>query len=322
MDRNIKLLGNNYSNVPAVNLPVTPTQLFPDSTVACTQSGGSSYGYYGVISGGSTVYRHEAIDCVVDGVSYHLPLDPDVHGWSGGYLGYGACYGSASSMDYSTYDFRIENEDGAGSWRIWSKDSKTRTVSAMSFDTAKFTEVSDTTALADKVLTGYNFYNSDGELTAGTLTLSGSSYTLLKSVEVTANTNVTTATSLTTITVGSDAVNKSKIIYVKIRDKAGKRAGYFYGSDCMFFNYQKANNSSSNLTYGARAIHRYSSSNTWSTYTGGTTTGYGVYAYSITSAGVINIYTRYNSSYSLTINGTYTVEIYALDFPNNDGPYV
>lgn len=139
--------------------------------------------------------------------------------------------------------------------------------------------------------------------------------------EVTTSTTSTSAASLTTIDVGSSIVDASKIIYVRIRDKEGKRAGYFYGSDTFFMNYQKANNATSALTYGGRFIHRYSTSNTWATYTGGTTTGYGVYPYSITSAGVLNIYQRYSSSYSLTVNGTYTVEVYTLTFPDNVSPY-
>lgn len=150
---------------------------------------------------------------------------------------------------------------------------------------------------------------------------SGSSYTLITSKEVTANTTSTSAASLTTLALGSANYRADKIIYVKIRDKAGKRAGYFYGSDTFFFNYQKANNSTSELTYAARAIHRYSGSSVWSTYIPSTTTGYGVYAYSIASDGTLNIYRRYNSNYSLTINGTYVIEAYVLNTDDGTSPY-
>lgn len=146
-------------------------------------------------------------------------------------------------------------------------------------------------------------------------------YTLLASKELTVSTTSTSAASAGTVSAGTDAWTKDKIIYVRIRDKAGKRAGYFYGSDVYFINFQAANESTTTLTQASRLIHRYSSSNAWTTYCAGTTTGYGVYGHSITSDGTVNIYHRYNSTYSLTIDGTYTVEVYSLDFPNLISPF-
>ena len=142
-----------------------------------------------------------------------------------------------------------------------------------------------------------------------------SPWTKVHSEQVTANTTGTSAASLKSITI-SGIYTKSKIIYVRIRDKAGKRAGYFLGSDCFFINYQDANSSGSALTYAGRLIHRYTSDSKYAMYSGATTTGYGVYAYDINTSGRLRIYTRYSSSYSLTINGTYTVEVYTLDYPD------
>ena len=144
-----------------------------------------------------------------------------------------------------------------------------------------------------------------------------SSWKLIATAAVTTATTSTSSTSLTTVTVGSSIFTKDKVIWVKIRDNAGKRAGYFVGSDNLFINYYDANNATTTLTYAGRFIHRYTTSNVWNTYIGSTTTGYGIYAYSITSAGVVAIYRRYNSTYSLTIDGTYAIEIYALDYPTN-----
>ena len=48
---------------------------------------------------------------------------------------------------------------------------------------------------------------------------------------VTANTDSTTATNLTTITIPSDIYVDTKILYVKVRDNAGPREGYFF---CFF----------------------------------------------------------------------------------------
>jgi len=150
--------------------------------------------------------------------------------------------------------------------------------------------------------------------------ISGPSYTKLGETTLTVNTTSASAASAGSLNLGSTAVNAGKILYVRIRDTAGKRDGYFYGSDTYFLNYVKANNSTSTLTYAPRAIHRYKDGSFY-TYNGATTTGYGVYAYSLTSAGVLNIYRRYNGSYSLTINGTYKVEAYLLDTPDGVSPF-
>ena len=146
-------------------------------------------------------------------------------------------------------------------------------------------------------------------------------YTKLGETTLTVNTTATSAASAGTLNLGSTAVNAGKILYVRIRDTAGKRAGYFYGSDCFLFNYQKANGTTTTNTYFSRTIIRYSSESDFATYPCATTTGYGVYAYSLTNAGVLNIYRRYNSSYSLTINGTYKVEAYLLDAPDGVSPF-
>lgn len=141
----------------------------------------------------------------------------------------------------------------------------------------------------------------------------GSSWKLLGKTTITTSSTSTTATNVGTFSI-PEAYDGDKVIMVRVRDKAGPRAGYFYGSDSFFMNYQDASGGTSTITYAGRLIHRRTTSNTYSTYVGATTTGYGVYGYSITSAGVVNIYRRYNSNYSLTINGTYIVEVWALDY--------
>lgn len=151
--------------------------------------------------------------------------------------------------------------------------------------------------------------------------IAGCSYTLIASKEQSVNTTSTSASSATTLSLGSAAYTADKIIYVRIRDKAGKRAGYFYGSDNYIFNYNQANGGTGEVTTVARLIHRYSTSNQFATYVGATTTGYGVYAYSITSNGTLNIYRRYNSTNSLTINGTYLIEAYYLEPQGGTKPF-
>ena len=188
--------------------------------------------------------------------------------------------------------------------------------------TARFTEVSPTTAIASDVASGKVFFLADGTQTTGTSSGGGSSnWTLLHEEDISANTTSTTAASLKSITGITGAWDDSVIIYCRIRDKAGARAGYFYGSDTFWINWQKANNSTTAPTTAGRIIHRYTSSSTWGQYVGATTTGYGVYGYDINSSGRVRIYTRYSSSYSLTINGTYRVQIYKLTYPDGKSPF-
>lgn len=160
----------------------------------------------------------------------------------------------------------------------------------------------------------------DDRIISITGTLSGSSWTLLGYKDLTVSTTSTTAAAITNGTLTySAAYTSNKIVYVKVRDKAGPRSGYFIGSDTIFFNPYPANSATTDLTSSLKAIHRYNNG-TYTTYN--TTSGYGIYPYSITYAGVITMYSRYSSTNTLTINGTYRVEVYTLDYPTNAGnPY-
>lgn len=180
-------------------------------------------------------------------------------------------------------------------------------------------DISDTTATASDVASGKEFYGKDGVKTTGTAS-GGSSWTLLGSQEFTVNTTETSAKSVGSLTL-SGAWDKNKIIYVRVRDKAGKRANYFLGSDTFFINYQAANDSTSTLSVAGRYCFRYYTQSTTGkgTYGGsstGSTTGYGVYGHSITNAGKVNIYRRYNATNTTTINGTYKVDVYGLEYPD------
>lgn len=143
-----------------------------------------------------------------------------------------------------------------------------------------------------------------------------SSWTKLGETDISVTSTSTSAASAGTIACGSAAFTKDKIIYVRIRDKAGKREGYFLGSDTFFININKANGSTSTFNMAGRFIHRYTTSSQYDLSLGAIQNGYGVYAYSITNSGTVNIYRKYNSTNSLTIDGTYHVEVYALDYPD------
>lgn len=178
--------------------------------------------------------------------------------------------------------------------------------------TALFTDVTPTTASAADVAQGKIFFDASGSQQTGTASGGGgSNWTLLGSTELTVNTTSTSAASAGTISCGATAADKDAIIYVRVRDTEGKRAGYFAGSDAYFMNYNKANASTSAFAVPAVLCYRYTTSSAWA----GTAGQYGVYGYSISNAGVVTIRRRYNSNYSLTINSTYSVDVFKLTYP-------
>lgn len=121
----------------------------------------------------------------------------------------------------------------------------------------------------------------------------------------------TTASMVGSKSFGASIYTKDKVVYIRIRDKAGKRKGYYTGGDYFFINPYPANEATSTLSSGARLSHRYSSGGTF----GQTASSYGVYAYSISSGGNLVIRACYNSTYSLAIDGTYLVDVFTLDYP-------
>ena len=171
------------------------------------------------------------------------------------------------------------------------------------------TTIASNGAAATDIASGKLAY-VNGALITGTAT-GGSSWTQIGSTtQLTVNTTSTSAASAGTIALGSSAYTKDKIIYVRIRDKEGKRNGYFYGSDTYFMNYWKANGATTTLSVVAQCHYRYNNN-----ALAATAGAYGVYGYSINSSGTLTIRRRYNSTNTLTINSTYLVDVYELTPP-------
>lgn len=135
--------------------------------------------------------------------------------------------------------------------------------------------------------------------------------TLIDERTVAVSTTSTQAATAATIT-NSALATKDKIIWVHIRDTNGKRAGYFYGSDTFFINWQKGNNSTSTFTTPTVNCLRVSTSDLYASTVG----QYGVYGYSISNAGALIVRRRYNSNYTLTIDGNFKISTYTLDLPS------
>lgn len=219
--------------------------------------------------------------------------------------------------------------------------------------TAKFSDASITTAGPSDVAEGKIFLLADGTQATGTASGGGGSSTLITKT-ITANgtysaedddadgyssvtVNVpssaasswtkvaetsyqvsTTSTSSATVdtyaTGRSDLWTSNKWVYVRIRDTAGKRAGYFYGSDQFFYNIIPANGATgTSVGTALRTYIRYTTAGVFSVAAATGADGYGIWADTLYSDGRVRIRRRYSNTNSLTINGTYKVEVYLLD---------
>lgn len=152
---------------------------------------------------------------------------------------------------------------------------------------------------------------------------SDSSYTLLFTGTYEVNTTSTTVVTVAEVPI-SDLRTLNKIIYVKVRDKNGKRAGYFYGSDSFFVDFHKANGSTTAQMFAMRCLYSYDSSmklkGTGASSIFASTDSDGVCGSAITNSNILKITAEYNSSIVGTINSEYQVDVYYLDWPDNDSP--
>jgi hypothetical protein len=143
----------------------------------------------------------------------------------------------------------------------------------------------------------------------------GYGYTKLAEQDFTVITSSTTQTDVGTIACGSEAFTSDKMLYVRIRDKAGKRPGYFLGVDQLYVNINSANHTNGTIV-PSTSLLGYDSNGTFKS----TTTRNGVFSNQLSSDGKLTITAKYNSSYG-AIDGTYHVEVYLLDWPDGVSPF-
>ena len=143
-----------------------------------------------------------------------------------------------------------------------------------------------------------------------------SSWTKVAETSYQVSTTSTAAATVATWATGhSEIWTSDKIVYVRIRDTAGKRAGYFYGSDNFLVNVVPLLRTTTSTATTVHYAIRYTSDSKYELVASIGPTCYGVFSDTLYSDGRIRIRSRYSNNSSLTINGTYKVEVYLLDPP-------
>jgi len=175
-------------------------------------------------------------------------------------------------------------------------------------------DVSDTTATEQDVANGKVFHKNDGTQALGIS--SASSYTKLAEKDLTYNTTNTSITKIEDWNVGSEVFTKYKMIYIRVRDKEDKRNNYFLGLDQFIINTNAGNNTLNNYNVSLKCTTSIDNNGTYVTNLSSGGSAYGIFVSSVNNDSTVTLSSRYNSTNSKTINGTYHIEVYALDWPN------
>ena len=143
-----------------------------------------------------------------------------------------------------------------------------------------------------------------------------SNWTKVAETSYQVSTTNTSGTAVATWATGhSEIWTSSKWVYLRIRDTSGKREGYYYGGDQFFYNVVPINGTSSSYVTSAVCLYTRYSSSKFTVVASSSASSYGVFADRLYANGDLRIRARYSSSNTLTINGTYKVEVYLLDPP-------
>ena len=145
-----------------------------------------------------------------------------------------------------------------------------------------------------------------------------SSYKLLAKKTVDVSTTNTSATTVATFAL-PETWTYQKMIYVKVCRTEVPEAGNFYGHDTFFALSGVYNGSETAQTTANRALYKVNANKKWGATFG---VAYGVYGASIDPDGTVTVSARYSSTYTGTVSGTFDIEVYTLDWPDNETPFV
>ena len=145
----------------------------------------------------------------------------------------------------------------------------------------------------------------------------GSSYHLLYSEEIEDSYSSTTAATLREIDLSEDLPAGGDALLLFQARRTTKSGGYFYGgiAICQLVPGWDAVDAGNSSFIGE--FFSYTNANKWHF----TTTKYGIYADTVTKEGVLTIKHKYNSTIAATINGTYTIGVYLLDYAPGGNPF-
>ena len=325
---NITLLGASYTDVPAVDLPQTGggtvrfyenggggggviTETVMDATITATDQDTSGY-----VMWVKTQWIDYMSETLVDDTNYIVTLDGTPYlCHANAVYGGGDIYCGDTEIVWGTpansiYPFAIGSyASGNVQWMIG--DNQPHSVKV-----EKVISMSDSTTLTTKTITTNGTYSAEdddadgySEVTVNVPSGAASSWT--KIAETSYQVSTTGTYNVMLRTGNTDIWTSDKLLYIRIRDTAGPRSGYFYGSDNFVPNFKALSGSETATTNILKNCYKYSSG-AYSTFSN----SYGGRVTNVDSSGDITIPFRYSSSYSGTINGIYSIQVYLLDMPS------
>lgn len=188
--------------------------------------------------------------------------------------------------------------------------------------TARFDDASVTTATASDVASGKIFLASNGTITTGTASGGGgsSNFTLLGTQAVGSISTSSTSAADTGVSITVKGIYAYDLLVCECSVNSTTNNRHTCTTRLCWLTASSNVSTKDGGTFATATWNEKLSSNGTAT-TRSNTTAYGVYANGITvSAGstgdngqaVITIYRRYNSTYTGTINGTYTMRVYGV----------
>lgn len=181
--------------------------------------------------------------------------------------------------------------------------------------TARFDDATVTTATASDVANGKIFLAANGTITTGTASGGGGGIGTLLKTEVLGSISISSTNNTDT---GKDlsvsGIDSYDMLLVEI-SAASVVNGRHISTFRPIFLYNNGTSMSGKNYAVLSATWCYRTNNTGTKYSRANTSTYGVFPYNCTvsnGTATMDIYARYSSSYTGTINGSYTAKVYGV----------